>query len=235
MAQEVFRRTETKYLLSREKYKALLQRIIPYLERDKYFRGTNCSIYFDSDDKYLAIHSLEKPLYKEKVRIRSYNVPKSLNDPIFIEIKKKYKGIGYKRRVGVTLGGFYEYLRTGELETKNPQIKAELDYCFNLYDLKPALYLAYDRLSYCAKDDASFRLTFDHNVRHRQHDLRLERGDRGELYFENGEIVMEVKVTNAYPLWFTKALANLEIYPASFSKYGRVWQKIEQRKEQQYV
>ena len=231
MAQEVFKRTETKYLLTRDKYQKLLQIIAPHLEKDKYFRGTNCSIYFDSDDKYLAIHSLEKPLYKEKVRIRSYNVPKSLNDPIFIEIKKKYKGTGYKRRVSATLGGFYDYLKTGELTTKNPQIKAELDYCFKLYNLKPALYLAYDRLSFTARDDHSFRLTFDHNVRHRQHDLRLEQGDKGELYFENGEIVMEVKVTNAYPLWFTRALAALKIYPASFSKYGRVWQKLERREK----
>lgn len=232
--QEVFRRTEVKYLLTPAQKAALLDKLGSHLVPDRYFKGTNCSVYFDTDDHYLAIHSMEKPMYKEKIRVRSYNAPKSLNDTVFLEIKKKFHGVGNKRRVAVTLRDFYHYIDTGHLETENPQIKAELDYCFSLYDLKPMLYLAYDRLSYCGADDPDFRVTFDHNVRYRTRNLRLENGSQGEPYFKNGEIIMEVKAHDSFPLWFVKALSDLKIYPASFSKYGKV-SYIILKKENQYV
>lgn len=228
-AKEVFRRVETKYLLKPEEFKKLLDVVAPYIEKDRYFKATNCSVYYDTNERYLAIHSMEKPIYKEKVRIRSYNVPKSLDDSIFIEIKKKFDGVGSKRRIVTTLRDFYYYEKTGELKTDNAQIKAELDHCFSFYHLKPALYVAYDRLSFCGKNNQDFRLTFDHNVRSREIDLKLEYGDKGENYFENGEIVMEVKALESYPLWFTKALSSLKIYPASFSKYGRIYEKCLER------
>ena len=216
--------------------------IEPYLKQDKYFKGTNCSIYFDTKDKYLAMHSLEKPLYKEKIRVRSYNVPKSEDETVFVEIKKKFDGIGNKRRIAVKLSDLYNYFETGEMPTDNPQIKKELDYCFRNYNLKPSLFIAYDRFSYCAKDDPTFRLTFDHNVRSRATDLKLEHGDRGTKHFKNGEIVMEVKALDALPIWFVRAISKTEIYPASFSKYGRICQKIDTkrqgiiyRKENQHV
>ena len=218
--------------------------IEPYLKQDKYFKGTNCSIYFDTHDRYLAMHSLEKPLYKEKIRIRSYEVPESEDEIVFVEVKKKFNGVGSKRRIAVKLKDLYDYFETGNLNVDNQQIKQELDYCFKNYDLKPSLFIAYDRLSYCAKDDPTFRLTFDHNVRSRETDLKLEHGDYGARYFKHQEIVMEVKALDALPLWFVRALSKAKIYPASFSKYGRICQKIKQtakrkniiyRKENQHV
>ena len=230
-AQEVFRRVETKYILTPTEFKNLLEAIAPFVEKDRYFKATNCSVYYDTDERYLAIHSMEKPLYKEKIRVRSYNVPRSLADPVFIEIKKKYNGIGSKRRITTTLEDFYRYEQTGELKTENPQIKAELDHSFRFYHLKPALYVAYDRLSFCGKNEGDFRLTFDRNVRSREDNLKLEYGDRGEKYFDQDEVVMEVKVLDGYPLWFARALSNLKIYPASFSKYGRIYeQQLERSK-----
>lgn len=223
MIKEVFRRVEIKYILEPGEFKKLLAMIAPFIKEDRYFKATNCSIYYDTDERYLAIHSMEAPLYKEKVRVRSYNVPESLDDAVFIEIKKKYNGVGSKRRITTTLKDFYHYEKTGELKTENPQIKAELDHCFRFYNLKPALYIAYDRLSFCGKDKEDFRITFDQNIRSREHNLKLEEGDFGEKYFKNGEVVMEVKALDAYPLWFTKALSGLRIYPASFSKYGRIY------------
>lgn len=234
MAQQVFKRTEIKYLLSRKQYQDLMWLIEPYLKKDQYFKGTNCSIYYDTDNRYLAIHSLEKPLYKEKIRLRSYNVPK-LTDTVFLEIKKKYKGIGSKRRVPVKLEDFYKFERTGKLDTGNPVIDAEIVECFKRYNLKPTMFLAYDRTSYCDKHNPSFRVTFDQDVRSRNTDLCLEHGDMGHKFFKNGEIVMEVKAMHAYPLWFVKALSKLKIYPASFSKYGRVTEKVIYNKENRYV
>lgn len=234
MAQQIFRRTEIKYVLSKTQVKSLMWLIEPYLKKDKYFKGTNCSVYFDNDSRYLAIHSLEKPLYKEKVRIRSYGVPK-LDDVVFLEIKKKYKGIGSKRRIPIKLSDFYNYQKTGRLDSESEIIKAELDNCFKCYSLKPTMFLAYDRTSYCDKDDPTFRVTFDRNVRSRNTDLELEKGDFGKKFFKNNEIVMEVKALDRFPFYFVNALSKLKIYPASFSKYGRVTEKEIFRKEKQYV
>lgn len=224
-AQQVFRRTETKYIITEKEYRALMDLVEPYLARDRYFKGTNCSVYYDDKNHYLAIHSLEKPLYKEKIRLRSYGVP-TLNDTVFLEIKKKYKGIGSKRRIPVKLSDFYEYEKTGNLSAENENIKEELDECFGRYNLKPTMFLAYDRTSYCDKENPTFRVTFDRNVRSRVKDLRLEKGDGGQKFFKNGEIVMEVKALDKYPFYFVRALSRLKIYPASFSKYGRVTEKV---------
>ncbi len=234
MAQQIFRRKEIKYVLTEEQAQDLIWLIEPYLKKDKYFKGTNCSIYFDDENRYLAIHSLEKPLYKEKIRIRSYGVPK-LDDIVFLEIKKKYKGIGSKRRIPVKLSDFYQYLETGNLETNNSVIKDELDECFKRYHLKPTMFLAYDRISYGDKSDPTFRLTFDRNIRSRNDNLRLEKGDHGKKFFDKNEVVMEVKALSGYPLYFVKALSKLKLYPKSFSKYGRVTEKIINGKEYQYV
>lgn len=235
MAQQIFRRTEIKYILSEKQVKSLLWLIEPYLEKDKYFKGTNCSIYYDNDDRYLAIHSLEKPLYKEKVRVRSYGVP-GPDDIVFLEIKKKYKGIGSKRRIPIKLSDLNNYLKTGRLDSNSEVIKAELDNCFKRYGLKPIMFLAYDRTSYCGKDDPTFRVTFDRNVRSRSTDLELEKGDFGKKFFKSGEVVMEVKALDRYPFFFVRALSKLKIYPSSFSKYGRVTEKeIYKGKEIQYV
>lgn len=225
MPQQVFRRTETKYIITEKQFSALMNIIEPYLTKDKYFKGTNCSIYYDDDNRYLAIHSLEKPLYKEKIRLRSYGIPK-LNDTVFLEIKKKYKGVGSKRRIPVKLADFYKYEKTGKLENVNANIKQELDECFKRYSLKPKMFLAYDRTSYCDKDNPTFRVTFDRNVRCRLDDLKLEKGDYGNTFFQNDEIVMEVKALDSYPFFFVRALSKLKIYPASFSKYGRVTEKV---------
>ena len=225
MSQQIFRRKETKYLLTEQQVADLICLIEPNLKKDKYFKGTNCSIYFDSKNRYLAIHSLEKPLYKEKVRIRSYGVP-TTNDTVFLEIKKKYKGIGNKRRIPIKLVDFYDYLENGQLDNVTPEIKRELDVCIKRYGLNPTMFLAYDRTSYCDQDNSTFRLTFDRNVRSREHDLRLEHGDQGEKFFDDGTVVMEVKALDAYPMYFVRALSKLHIYPASFSKYGRVTEKV---------
>lgn len=247
MIQTIFKRVETKYILTEKQVEALLNIIEPYLKQDKYFKGTNLSIYFDTDSKWLGIHSLEKPLYKEKVRVRSYGIPKDLDETVFIEIKKKFDGTGYKRRIPMKLSDFYKFCAEREAEylgdngdlattvdkpgsvrnySDNPQIEEEIRYCFRYYHLHPALFLAYDRTSYVDEKDPTFRLTFDRNIRSREDNLRLKAGDSGDLYFKHNEVVMEVKSAECYPKWFVDAISRLKIYPASFSKYGKVLQKI---------
>ena len=116
MIQTIFKRTETKYLISEKQAEELISIIEPYLEKDQYFKGTNMSVYFDSDERWLGIHSLEKPIYKEKIRVRSYGTPKNLDETVFIEIKKKFDGVGYKRRIPMKLNDFYRFCEEREAE-----------------------------------------------------------------------------------------------------------------------
>ena len=220
---EVFRRKETKYLISKEQYQELMKYIEKHIEKDEYYKSTICNIYFDNENNDLIIKSIDKPTYKEKVRLRSYKIP-SLEDKVYLEIKRKYNGIVSKRRIYLKLKEYYDYIDTGTLPGNDIQVEKEIDYCFKRYNLKPKIYLAYDRLSYYSKEDRNFRVTFDTNIRSRKDDLRLEQGDAGKLFFKDNEyIVMETKELGAYPIWFTNALSSLKIYPQSFSKYGKIY------------
>lgn len=226
----VFRRIEKKYLITEEQYKLLLEKAKDYIEIDTYDYSTICNIYFDTDDYMLVNRSIEKPIYKEKIRLRSYGIPK-LNSKVFLEIKKKYKGIVGKRRVKISLKEFYVYLETGKYPNCDRQIMSEIDYCFKIYNLKPKVFLAYDRHSYKGILDPDFRLTFDQNIRSRTTDLHMENGDGGDILLKGNEYIMEVKTLNSFPLWFVNILSSLKIYPTSFSKYGTVYQKQIFKKE----
>lgn len=226
----VFKRVEKKYLLSEDLYQKLFEKINNYITVDTYDFSTICNIYFDTDDYLLVNRSIEKPIYKEKVRLRSYGVPKK-NSKVFLEIKKKYKGVVGKRRVSAPLKEFYTYFDTGKYPNVDTQIMNEINYCFKFYNLKPKVFLAYDRYSYKGKDDSNFRITFDKNIRSRTDNLYLEKGDNGMLLLDKNCYIMEVKTLGAYPLWFAQILSELNIYPTSFSKYGNVYKKQIFKKE----
>ena len=230
----VFRRVEKKYLITEEQYRQLIEMSKEYLEVDTFEYSTICNIYFDTDDYLLVNRSIEKPIYKEKIRLRSYGIPKK-NNKVFLEIKKKYKGIVGKRRISVPLREIYKYLDKGIYPNCDKQIMDEIDYCFKLYNLKPKVFLAYDRHSYKGIENPDFRLTFDKNIRSRTCDLYLEDGDSGNLLLEGGEYIMEVKTLGSFPLWFSHILSALKIYPISFSKYGNVYKKQIFKKEEFYV
>lgn len=227
MAIEVFRRVEQKYIVSETQYKKIIELANTKLKKDQYFETTNSSIYFDTKDSDLIISSLEKPIYKDKFRVRSYGIPE-LDDNIFLEEKKKYNGVVNKRRMTIKLSSFYDYLNGINELDGNKQIAKELDYYFKFYNLIPSLYLAYDRKSYIGSENKNFRVTFDTNVRSRTYDLYLEKGDYGELNF-CGNYIMEVKSIESMPLWFSHILSKLKIYPSSYSKYGEIYR---QRKEE---
>lgn len=223
MYENSFKRVEEKYLLTKTQYTVLFDKINEYLEKDQYYETTICNIYFDNLNNELIINSLEKPIYKHKVRLRSYGVP-NLTDDVFLEIKSKYKKIVGKRRIKLTLQEFNNYLTKQEGVSDN-QIMQEIDYLFKLYALVPKYFIAYDRKSYRGKDNPNLRITIDTNLRSRKNDLSLECGDYGELYFEKETYIMEIKTLGALPLWLVKELSKLQIYPASFSKYGSIYKR----------
>ena len=194
-SKEVFRRKETKYLLSKDKYEKLMKELDKYILKDKYYKSTICNIYFDTLNNDLIINSINKPIYKEKVRVRSYSVP-TKEDNVFFEIKKKYKGIVGKRRIELKLNDLYNYFKTGELNDGDVQVRNEIDYCFKKYQLMPKLFIGYDRLSYYDKDNVNFRITFDTNLRSREDNLLLELGDDGEEFSKR--IIHEITGPNKF-------------------------------------
>lgn len=230
MYENVFKRVEEKYLLTKTKHELLFEKINSYLKKDEYYESTICNIYFDNYNNDLIVNSLEKPIFKEKLRLRSYQVPK-LDDEVFLEIKEKYKGVVGKRRIKMTLQEFYNYYEKNEYD-KNNQIMKEIDYYFKYYNLKPSIYIAYDRKSYRAKEDNNLRITIDSNLRSRYENLKLELGDTGKNYFEEEHYIMEIKTLGAMPLWLVRSLSELEIYPISFSKYGKIYEKENKQKEE---
>ncbi len=157
------------------------------------------------------------------MRLRSYGIP-HLEDEVFLEMKTKYNGIVNKRRTKLTLQEFYEYA-TRKKFASSDQVKKELDYLFRYYKLKPAYFIAYDRVSYQGILDNKLRITIDANLRSRKEDLQLELGDAGKKFFKEEKYIMEIKTLGAMPLWLVHNLSELKIFPVSFSKYGSIYQK----------
>lgn len=218
---ELMRRVELKYLLDKDKYEEIQKKLRNKIKQDKYHKYTIHNLYLDTSDNHLINSSLEKPLYKEKIRIRCYNTPKN-EDYAYIEIKQKYADIVAKEREKIKLEKLFKYLYFGEsINFKNKRIENAL----KTYKLKPFYIVSYDRLAYVGKNDNSFRLTFDQNLRSRKCNLDLESTNEESLYFNKENYIMEVKTINALPLWFVKILADLKIYPSSFSKIGNIYLK----------
>ncbi len=217
--QDVFKRYEKKYLLSEQQYATLHKELESRMTADQYGRHTICNLYFDTDSFELIRASLDKPVYKEKLRLRSYGVP-SQDDTVFIELKKKYKGVVYKRRVPITLREASDYLLQGTEPEKTCQILHEIGWFMKLYQPSPKAFIAYDRVALSGNENSSLRVTFDRNIRFRESLLDLSRGDWGNLILDSKIVLMEIKIPGAMPVWMSDLLTELAIFPTSFSKYG---------------
>ena len=226
----IFSRYEKKYVLTGEQYVRLMQMIGPRLQDDAYGKSTVCNIYFDTPDYRLIRASIEKPVFKEKLRMRVYNIP-TADSTAFVEIKRKYKGIVYKRRVSMRYDEAVRWLCRGQQPPFDAQIPQEIEYCRTCYGtLQPKVSLFYDRIAFIGKDDENLRVTFDSNIRYRATRLDLSLGDGGCTRIDDGNIVMEIKCEQAFPLWLSEALSELSIFPATFSKYGIAYQQMTEQK-----
>lgn len=216
---KTFKRYEKKYFLTREQYTLIQNEFEGRLEADSYGLTTICSIYYDTDDFELIRNSIEKPVYKEKLRLRSYGVPTGSESTVFLEIKKKYKGVVFKRRADMTLGEARLFTNEG-VKPNDSQIVREIDWLLKSEKLSPKVFLAYDRLAMFGIEDKDFRVTFDFDIRWRETELDMTRGDFGESVTGDDSVLMEIKSAGAIPMWLCSVLSQNEIYPVSFSKYG---------------
>lgn len=219
-----FQRYETKYLLKQDQYRKLLPLLRTRLTQDAGGVYTICNIYYDTDNFDLIRASIEKPVYKEKFRLRSYGIPDE-NGIVFAEIKKKFDGIVYKRRIDASVGDIRELIEKGTEIHREQQIQRELKWFFCRYRPVPKAFIGYERLALIDREDADLRVTFDWNVRWRDRGLDICAGDQGEPLFEDDRVVMEIKSAAAIPLWLVSMLSQQGIYPTGFSKYGTCYQK----------
>lgn len=239
MDTKVFDRIEKKYLITKADKKAILPLIRKNMSRDNYYKSEVQNLYFDNDNYDLIIQSIDQPIFKEKLRARSYGG----YDRVFLEIKTKLRGKdanpGYKRRVMITHKEFDQLvagkhtlseLATRSVETPSDlQIATEIDYLIQHFDLKPRLLVLYDRESY--KGDNDLRVTFDEDLRYRDKNLGLTKAKRDKIYFKDDHnIIMEIKAQGVLPLWLVKKMSELHIYPQQFSKVGKIYEKIRKEK-----
>ena len=224
--QTVFKRYEIKYMITLEQKAKVLDAIKSYMKLDKYGRTTIRNIYYDTDTYLLIRRSIEKPAYKEKLRIRSYGRAEP-NSTVFVELKKKYKQVVYKRRISLPETEVIKWLSGEHHCEKYTQISEEVDYFLDYYKtLHPTVFLSYEREAFYAKDGSDFRVTFDDNILCRQEDLSLESEVYGTPILPEGMVLMEIKCSGGIPLWMTKILSEEHIYKTSFSKYGTAYQTM---------
>ena len=223
MNEGVFQRHEIKYLLNSRQRSALQQALPGRMEADEYGENTICSLYYDTPDSLLVRRSLEKPVYKEKLRLRSYG-KSTPETKIYVELKKKYDGIVYKRRISMSEADATSYLAGKIPPVDQSQIGREIEHVRRFYgDLRPAMYLCYDRIAYFCPEDAGLRLTLDRNILWRTSALSLNAAPRGEALLSPDQSLLEIKTASAIPLWLVAILRENGIRHISFSKYGTAY------------
>lgn len=224
--QTIFERYEIKYILTLQQKETVLKAMEPYMALDQYGRTTIRNVYFDTDNYRLIRHSIEKPAYKEKLRIRSYRQAQA-GSPVFVELKKKYDSIVYKRRLVMPEKEAMDWICGDSSKESDTQIAAEINYFLEYYQtLHPTAFLSYEREAFYSRDGSDLRVTFDDNILCRQDNMSLESGVGGIPLLEEGKVLMEIKTSGGIPLWMTQVLSREQIYKTSFSKYGTAYQTI---------
>ena len=224
--QMIFKRYEIKYLLTPEQRQYIQEAMKPYMQLDEFGHSVIRNIYFDTDNYRLVRRSIEKPVYKEKLRMRSYRKA-GQNDKVFLELKKKYQSVVYKRRILLPQQEAFELIDNPSGIQADSQIEREMIYFCDYYQsLKPVVYLSYEREAYYALDGSDFRVTFDEEILSRTDRLSLEEEPEGQPLLAEGMSIMEIKTPGGIPLWMTKCLTKLHLYKTSYSKYGTAYQKM---------
>ncbi len=218
--QNVFERYEIKYFLTKTQKEALMKEMDKRMQSDKYGRTTIRNIYYDTDNFRLIRDSLDHPVYKEKLRIRSYQRAE-IGDMVFVEIKKKFEDVVYKRRVAMPRIAAENWIDYRKPLAFSSQITSEIDYLVDFYEgLSAKAFLSYEREAFSDNKNPEFRLTLDENILARDTELNLGSDIWGQPLLPHGMTLMEVKIAGAMPLWMANFLSSNNIQKVSYSKYG---------------
>lgn len=230
MAEYIFKRYEKKYILNLSQYEEILKVLEYNTVPDKYGETDVCNIYFDTLDYRIIRASIEKPVYKEKLRIRSYGTPDD-NSPCFLELKKKYKGVVYKRRIKAQYKDGFDFISDRRDIIPPSQIKSEIEYFKSFYNpIIESCNIFYKRRAFLDRNNPTIRFTFDRDLLYRNYDLDLKEGIYGDRIIPEDKIIMEIKTPGGMPLWTAETLTRLSVFPTPFSKYGTAFKAFTQNK-----
>jgi SPX domain protein involved in polyphosphate accumulation len=232
--QMIFKRYELKYKITRAQMEQIKAVMEPHMVPDQYGQSMIQSLYLDTPDYRLIRRSMEHPVYKEKLRLRSYGIAQP-DSTVFLELKKKYDSVVYKRRIALPLPEAEQYLRT-KVSQRDTQIAREIDRCMHFYpNLSPKVLLTCQREAFYGKDNSEFRVTFDDNILWRDYDLDFSKGSYGMDTLLPDEVLMEIKTEGAIPLWMVKLLTDNRVYKTTFSKYGTAYQMLSTKGDYHYA
>lgn len=221
--QESFERVEKKLILTAAQADDLMQDLTAKMVLDQYGQHTIRNLYYDTADDALIRASIQKPVYKAKFRLRAYGTPQT-DTLIFAELKKKYRGIVYKRRIAAAPEQLRKFMDGETLPDADGQIQRELHRFLQEHPIAPRVFLAYERVALYGREDPALRMTFDTNLRFRTDRLSDFTDATGGLICPENPVIMEIKLMQAAPLWLSRMLSRHHLYISSFSKYGTCYQ-----------
>lgn len=233
MSISTFKRYEVKYLCDAGRAQRLIERLMPHMRLDGHCpEGKSYSIYsiyFDTPDSALIRHSMSDPYYKEKLRVRSYEAPRSGEDTVFLEMKKKIGGVISKRRAAMPLSQAEDFICKGIKPAAagymDSQVIDEVSYFLSCNKVVPAVYISYSRLALCGTEDRELRVTFDTDIVARRYDVAFGISDRGDRLLKDSQVLIEVKFSSSVPTWLAESLSELNIYRKKYSKYGKEYER----------
>lgn len=218
-SKNIFTRVEKKYVITDKQLDAITPVLLEHMKQDEYGLSTICSVYYDTPDRRIIRASINAKAYKEKLRMRCYGLPNE-NSRTFVELKKKYKGIVYKRRIDMPYSEAIAFL-SGESAGPDVQIAKEIKYALGHYPgIRPAIAIFCERIALFDRADENLRLTIDRDLRYRMDDVDLMHGSYGTPLLPKDKFIMEIKTAFSMPLWLVHLLDEHNIYPGKFSKYG---------------
>ena len=224
MSISVMKRHEVKYLLNGEQTRRFREKLQGHMQIDQYGKTSIASLYYDTPTYQLIRSSLEKPAFKEKLRLRSYGLA-TQESPVFLEMKRKANGVVYKRRVQMTVPLAQQFFSEDGKTQDDGQISREIAAFRSHYQaLRPTCLIIYDRTAYF-EPGGDLRLTIDENPRYRLDDLTLTKSMQGVSLLDPGWTILEIKVQDAMPLWLTAIMSECSIRKGSFSKYGEAYRR----------
>lgn len=226
----VYNRYEQKYILTKIQKDTLIAILEVHLAYDTY-SGPGKSyvvrnIYYDTTDYAVVRESIQKPVYKEKLRLRCYDDPVTDDDTVYLEIKKKFQGRVNKRRLALpyrdALFMMQNLLPPKAIDT---QIAREITYAIKRTDMKPGAVIRYNRTAFVSADE-TLRVTFDNNIMFcdKSNHFLTNDGPYHPVLKDPALYLLEIKSSTNFPLWLVRALSNMTLFSQSFSKYGQAYQ-----------
>ena len=226
--QLTFKRYEYKYLVTRKQADAVTAILLEYMVPDKYGTYWVQNLYYDTENWAVICKSMDKPLYKEKLRMRCYGIPEESSN-VFLELKKKYAGEVNKRRVALPISTLLQPIRD-VIEGEDSQIARELAFYMKVNPVEEKMFIAFLRTAYSGIEDDKLRVTFDKNIRYRLDKLDFYHPEEGQEVLDEEYQVMEIKTRNGIPLWLSRLLSENSIYKSSYSKYGTCFTNLSVQK-----